>query len=106
MTALATLGHIRAHPSVAHLIFKRNNSGLNNLEGVVRDRLGDGILLKLAEVSPNFREQLPGNDEAHILVDDGLDEGLEAVHQVVFAELKDPLQNRSVLVGEVAVGAA
>jgi hypothetical protein len=87
-----------------YLIFERDDPGLNNFEGVVRNGFSDRIFLKFAQVGSHFRQQLPRNDETHIFVDDGLNEGLEAVHEVVFAKEKNSLENGSVLFGEVAMG--
>jgi hypothetical protein len=39
-------------------------------------------------VCADLGEQLTRDDEADVLVDDGLDEGLQAVHEIVLAQLQ------------------
>ena len=90
-------------PDGAHLIFEGDDAGLHNLQGIVAHGLGDAVLFHLAEVAANFREQHARDDQAHVLVDDGLDEALEAVHQVVLPQLEDGGEDGPVPVREVAV---
>ena len=67
---------IKLENCFVYLVFKRDDPRLNDLQGVVRHGLGDGILLELGQVIADLREKLPGNDEAHVLIDDGLDKSL------------------------------
>ena len=60
-----------------YLILKWDDPGLDDLEGVVWHGLGDGVLLELGQVSSDFRKKLTRNHQTHILVHDGLDEGLQ-----------------------------
>ena len=42
-------------------------------------------ILQLDKDGPDLGQHLAGDDQAHVLVDDGLDEALEALDQLVLA---------------------
>ena len=50
-----------------------------------------------------LREKLPRDDQRDILVDDGLDEGLQPLHKLILPKLEDVVQDLAELVGQVLV---
>ena len=88
---------------MSYLILERDDPGLHDVQREVADGLGDVVVLHPGEPVADVREQLAGDDEADVLVDDGLHEDLEAIHQLLLAKLHNLLQDRPVTVGKVLV---
>ena len=91
------------YDDMAYLVFEGDNPGLDDLQGELGDGLGDGVLHLDQVVGDELAEELAGDDQGDVLVDDGLDEALEPVHELVLAQREDLLEDAAVAVGEIAV---
>ena len=85
------------------MVLERDDSRLDDIDGEVGHGLRDAVL-KLSECVSHLRQQLPGDDETDVLIDDGLNEDLESLNEFILAMSENVIEDSAILLSEVSVG--